>query len=121
MSRLLTDAELELMNLLWSRGGATARELVSHLPDDRAYTTISTLLRILVDKGFCTTEPAGRAHRYVPAITRSEYQLRKLGAVVSGLFEGSPVDLVRQLVRSETMTDAERAELKQFLDDELEP
>jgi len=119
-NRLLTDAELELMQLLWRHGPATARATLEHLPDGRAYTTVSTILRILVDKGFAQAEPAGRAHVYRPLITRRDYQVRKLRAVVDGLFDGSPLDLVRQLVRSDEMSDDERQALKDFVETELD-
>ncbi len=114
--RLLTDAELELMHVLWRNGPSTAREALAHLGDSRAYTTVSTILRILVDKGFANSEPAGRAHRYSVAVSRSEDQFRKLGAVVDGLFDGSPDDLVRQLVKGRDLSADERAELRTFVD-----
>jgi predicted transcriptional regulator len=119
--RLLTDAELELMTVLWTQGPLTARDVLAALPDDRAYTTIATILRILVDKGFATTTKRGRAHVFTPAVGRSEYQVRKLQAVVAGLFAGSPVDLVRQLVKAEQLSDADREALRRLVDEELEP
>ena len=118
--RLLTDAELELMQVLWKQGPSTARHTLEHLPDGRAYTTVSTILRILVDKGFAEARPEGRAHVYAPTVTRREYQMRKLRSVVDGLFDGSPVDLVRQLVRGEDLSEEERDALKSFVETELE-
>ena len=117
MSRLLTEAEQELMALLWRHGPLTAREALALLPDDRAYTTVSTFLRILAEKGFVQAEPRGRAHVYGPTITRREYQVRKLRHVVDGLFDGSPLDLVRQLVRSEDLSRDEVDALKRFVDE----
>lgn len=119
--RLLTDAELELMQVLWTEGPLTARQVLEHLGGERAYTTIATILRILVDKGFAETEKVGRAHRFVPCVSRSDYQLRKLGAVVDALFDSNPVSLVRQLVRSRDLSEDELADLKRFVDEELEP
>lgn len=121
MSKLLTDAELELMQLLWRHGPLTAREALAHLPDEPAYTTVSTFFRILVEKGFATPSKRGRAHVYSPCLSRSEYQVRKLEHVVNGLFDGSPLDLVRQLVRRQELSADEVAELKAFVDDLDEP
>lgn len=105
------------MALLWRQGPLTAREALALLPDDRAYTTVSTFFRILVEKGFVTAEPRGRAHVYHPTISRREYQVRKLRHVVDGLFDGSPLDLVRQLVRQEDLSSDEIEKLKRFVDD----
>lgn len=115
--RLLTDAELELMTVLWTHGPSTAREALEALPEGRAYTTVSTILRILVDKGFASAEPQGRAHVYGALVSRREYQVRKVRSVVDGLFDGSPLDLVRQLVRSEDLSSDELQKLRAFVDD----
>jgi len=119
-NHLLTDAELELMAILWTHGPSTAREVHGQVPDGRAYTTVSTILRILVDKGFAEAHPRGRAHVYGPLVSRADYQLRKLRSVVQGLFDGSAVDLVRQLVRSEELSPTELDQLRDFVDTELE-
>jgi predicted transcriptional regulator len=116
-NRLLTDAELELMNSLWTHGPSTAREVHGRLPDDRAYTTVSTILRILADKGFATTHKQGRAHVFTPSLTRGEYRIRKLRSVVDGLFDGSPVDLVRHLVGGRSLSPDEVEALKSVVDE----
>ena len=61
---LLSEAELELMHVLWLGGPVTVREVMAVVQDGRAYTTFSTILRILEQKGFATSERVGRAHRY---------------------------------------------------------
>lgn len=116
MSRLLTDAELELMQLLWAQGPLTAREALELLPDDRKYTTVSTFLRILTEKGFVQAEPRGRAHVYSPLLGRNAYQVRKLQHVVDTLFDGSPLDLVRQLARSQQLSSEELEAMKDFVE-----
>lgn len=117
MAKLLTHAELELMVLLWSHGPLTAREALAQLPDQRAYTTVSTFFRILVEKGFVTKAPRGRAHVYTPTLSRRAYQMRKLQHVVDGLFDGSPLDLVRSLVQQQELSRDEVEALKSFVDD----
>ena len=117
MSRLLTDAELELMVLLWTHGPLTAREALTLLPGERAYTTVSTFFRILVEKGFASREARGRAHIYDAMVSRRAYQVRKLKHVVDGLFDGSPLDLVRQLVAERDLSKEEVDELKAFVED----
>ena len=119
-ARLLTEAELELMQVLWSRGPSTVREVMTALPDSRAYTTISTILRILDDKGFATSEKVGRAFRYAPAVDREVYQARNVRHVVDAVFEGDAVALVRRLVAAEDLGQDELSALKALVS-ELEP
>ena len=70
------DLEAAVMELLWDRSEpATVREALSELRWHRelAYTTVLTVMDTLFRKGRLTREPAGRAYRYRPAISRAEY------------------------------------------------
>ncbi len=120
-SKLLTDAELELMQALWLMGGGTAREVMANLPEGRspAYTTVSTVLRILQAKGFVQAEKVGRSHRYVPVEQREGYESRKLRHLVGGLFRGNALSLMRRLVSSETIPEADLIEMQRVLDERL--
>ena len=119
--RLLTDAELELMSTLWDHGPGTVRQTLGRLGEGRApaYTTVSTILRILVDKGFATATPQGRTHVYAATIDRQGYQGRSLRQLVGGLFGGNPVELVRRLVDSDDVTEADLRALQALVDQEL--
>ena len=87
--KLLTDAELELMAVLWRQGPSTAREVLGHLPEGRAYTTVSTILRILVDKGHLTQRLVGREMVYKPTKPRKRAGQSALRRVVDTFFDGS--------------------------------
>ncbi|MCK6502740.1 BlaI/MecI/CopY family transcriptional regulator [Myxococcota bacterium] len=110
----LTDAELELMHLLWDQGPLTARQALAALPSDRerALTTVSTILRILQDKGFVQVQVQGRAHAYAPAVDRASYQRGHVQQVVRDVFHGDAVGLVRQLVQAEALDPDEVAALR---------
>ena len=120
----LTDAELELMHLLWDQGPMTAKQALAALslsPDrDRALTTVSTILRILQDKGFVLAQVQGRAHAYAPTLDRATYQQGHVQQVVRDVFHGDAVGLVRQLVRAEALDPDEVAALRALVA-ELEP
>ncbi len=118
--RLLTDAELELMRILWELQEATVRDLMAALPADRelAYTTVSTIARILEKKGFVTSRKEGRTHHYRPSLERPRYEARTLRHVLGSLFDGSPAALVRRLVADQALSDDELADLRALLDDE---
>ena len=115
--RLLTEVELELMTLLWQMGGGTVNDVLARLPRERAlaYTSVSTMLRILEQKGVVRAEKIGRGHRYQPLIARDEYQRLALTDVLGRVFDGEPVALVRQLVDAAALDDKDIAALKALL------
>ncbi len=115
--RLLTDAELELMRILWDREEGTVRDVMAALPPERdlAYTTVSTIVRILEKKGFVTSRKVGRTHIYRPTVERPRYEARTLRHVLGSLFDGSPAALVRRLVGEQSLSDEDIAELRELL------
>lgn len=119
--RLLTDAELPLMTILWETGGGTVREVLERLPADRplAYTTVSTTLRILEGRGYVTTRKEGRTHVYLPAVEKPGYEKRWLRHLLGGLFGGDRLALVRELIDSEPVDEEELQALQALLDDKL--
>ncbi len=121
-NRLLTDAELELMHQLWDHGDATVRALVDAQPagQERAYTTVATILQILREKGFVTAQKQGRAFVFAPAISREAYEARNLRQVVEDVFRGDAVSLVRRLVQAEQLDEDELAAMRALVQG-LEP
>ncbi len=117
--RLLTEVELELMVLLWRMGGGTVSDVLQALPPERklAYTSVSTIVRILEQKGVVRSEKVGRGHRYLPLVARDDYEAFALEQVVGKVFDGQPLALVRRLVDTAGLTRREIADLKTLLDD----
>ena len=116
---LLTDTELELMLILWKLQEASVHEVIAALPATRpmAYTTASTIIRILEKKGFVANRKQGKAHLYTPTLSKQEYESRTLGHVVGRLFENTPAALVARLIDDQKLSAQEIAELKQLLDE----
>jgi predicted transcriptional regulator len=121
--RLLTEVELELMTLLWREGGGTVAEVLAALPEERklAYTSVSTILRILAQKGIVTSETVGRGHRYIPAVVKSDYEAFALDHVVGKVFGGEPMALVRRLIDATGLTSQDAAALKAIVDKKERP
>jgi predicted transcriptional regulator len=117
VEKRLTDVELELMGLLWRLGEGTVSDVQAALPASRplAYTSVSTMLRILVSKGVVTTRKQGRGHVYVPAIQKSDYEARAVKDVVDRVFEGMPLALVRQLLENVPLSDEDVSELRTLI------
>jgi predicted transcriptional regulator len=113
----LTNVELELMSILWALGEANVTQVIAALPAGRvlAYTSVSTILRILEGKGFVAARREGRGHLYKPQVTRSEYEARAVKDVVNRVFQGVPVAMVRQLLDNVHMSDDDVRELRKLV------
>ena len=120
--RLLTPAELELMSILWEQGSGTVREVMSTLPENRtlAYTSVSTILRILEKKGFVSSTKEGRTHRYEPVVPRSDYEKTNLRTLVQRLFGGDPLSLVRCLVKADSLSEDDLLQMQKLVEEQLE-
>jgi predicted transcriptional regulator len=105
-SRLLTDVELELMNIVWRLKEGTVHEILAHLQKDRelAYTSVSTILRILEQKRILKTRKEGRGHIYIPIVTKEEYERITLNHIVESVFDGTPSTLVYRLIEEHKIT-----------------
>lgn len=116
-TRLLTETELELMSILWRLGEATVSEVMEELPSSRdlAYTSVSTILRILEQKMVLATRKEGRGHKYIPLLRKSDYEAKTVQHVVERVFDGTPVALVRQLLDSVDLDAGELAQLKKLI------
>ena len=113
----LTNVELELMTILWSLGEGNVARVIAALPPNRslAYTSVSTMLRILESKGFVSARREGRGHLYKPTIGKKEYEARAVKDVVNRVFQGVPVAMVRQLLENVPMSDEDVRELRKLV------
>src|SRR5579862_2077363 len=93
-----TDRELDIMNVLWRFGSATATEVRAALEDPLAHNTVLTMLRILEDKGYLRREPEGRAHRYFPLVAQRDAKRSAVRRLVARWFDDEPRLLATQLV-----------------------
>src|SRR5687767_6600971 len=100
----LTAAELEMMNVIWRSGPCSVAQVQGALRPQRAlaYTSVSTIVRILEQKGYVTSQKEGRGHRYAAAVAKEAYQAMSLKQLVRNVFDGAPSLLVRRLLDSET-------------------
>ena len=118
---LLTEVELEFMTVVWATGGGTVRDILAVLnkAQERAYTSVATVLKIMEQKGFLTSERADRSLIYRPAIPKAEYQKTSLKDLSSKLFNGTPAALVARLVDDEEVTDDMLVEMRALLNERL--
>jgi len=86
----LTKAELEIMQVIWKKGRVLVHDILSEMPEPKpAYNTVSTIVRILENKGFVSHKAYGRTHEYYPLVEKEEYTNSYMRGVLDNFFEGS--------------------------------
>ena len=113
-----TDAELEILRVLWRRGPSTVRQAHQVLAADKhtSYNTTLKLLQIMHDKGIVTRDESQRPQVYQAALPESQMQQRLVSDLLHRAFGGSARKLVAALTATD-ISDEELAEIRRFLDD----
>lgn len=113
-----TDAELAILQVLWTQGPSTVRTVHEHL--DRAhstgYTTVLKLLQIMLEKGLVTRDESQRAHIYEAAVDESVTQRRLVDDLLDRAFKGSAHALVMRALSAERVSADELDEIRALLD-----
>jgi len=112
--KLLTETELELMTILWSISEGTVREVMEHLSKERnlAYTSVSTIIRILEKKNIVCSRKEGKTHIYSPLLSKKEYEEKGTSSLITNLFDGSSLSLVKCLIDNKKLSKKELADLQ---------
>ena len=120
--RLLTETELELMQILWGLGEGTVTDVQNHLPGNRslAYTSVSTILRILEKKQVVTSRKDGRRHIYIPSLDKAEYERFSLHTLLHQVFTDTPSNLIRTLVDTTDLSLNELRSIQELITSRLE-
>jgi len=117
-TRDVTDAELDVLQVLWNRGSQTIREVAAILDaphQDAYYATVKKLLERLEAKGFVRREPKGIAYLYEATVDRDELVGRRLRNVCDSLCNGSVTPLLTQLARHERLSRKQQAALMDLI------
>ena len=99
----LTPLELAIMNILWDRGASTVSEVQPELAGDPAYTTVMTMLNVLLRKKKVKRVQDGRAFRYRPIVTRQRATGSAVEDLVARMFGGSAEALLMTLVETKNI------------------
>lgn len=108
----LTALELEIMKVLWECGPANVQTVQQKLQRPLAYTTVQTMLNILLRKGKAKRSLKERAYFYRPAVTQGQVVRQTVSDLVDRLFGGSAEDLVMSLVETRQITPEQLARLE---------
>ena len=100
----LTKAEEQIMQVLWDLNRAFVKEIIDRLPDPKpAYNTVSTIVRILQDKGFVGHETYGKSHCYYPLVDKDTYTRKFLKNFIGNYFQNSFSQMVSFLAKEENV------------------
>ena len=117
-SDTLTKAEMQVMNALWEMPeGGCIHDIIAHYPDPKpAYTTVSTFLKILLNKGFVEFRKlSGKTHTYYPLISKENYTNQVMKDVKESFFGGSGSSLLKFFVEKEKLSESEIRELIEII------
>jgi predicted transcriptional regulator len=122
----LTEAELRLMKMLWSRGESAVSDLVAAMPEGSAlaYTSVLTTVRILEQKGYVTHRQEGRAFLYSPCVEEHEASRSEIRHMMQRFFGNSRERLLLSLLGDEEIDADELRRLKEAIAraaDDVEP
>ena len=112
-----TEAELELLRVLWDRGTATVREVFDVVSKQRAlgYTSVLKTMQIMTEKGLVERTEAGKAHIYSAVATQEETQSQLLRDLSERLFAGSAAQLAMHALAMEPASAEDLEEIRRMI------
>jgi BlaI family penicillinase repressor len=114
-----TESELEILQILWTKGLATVREVHEDLAQlkDVGYTTTLKLMQIMHEKGLVKRDDSMRTHVYQAAVNKERTQKHLLNKMIDSLFGGSPTQLVIQALGEHKASEEEIEKIQALLND----
>lgn len=116
----LTKAEEQVMQYIWKLEKAFLKDIVEQFLEPRpAYTTISTVIRVLVKKEFIAFNSYGKIHEYFPVVSKEVYFKKHFKGVVKDFFSGSVSNFASFFTSDEDLDLTELEEMKQLIDSKI--
>ena len=113
----LTNAEEQIMKLLWKLDKAFIRDLLNEFPDPKpAPTTVITLLKRMIDKEFVSFKQYGNSREYFPLIKKSDYFSEHLNGLIKDFFNNSTAQFASFFTNETDMNNEELKELRDLVD-----
>ena len=117
---VLTPLELQIMQVLWAGGPATVAAVQEQLGSDLAYTTVQTMLNVLLRKKKVRRAPAGRAFTYEAAVSREGATGAAIKDLVSRMFGGSGEAMLMALINTQQVTPEQIARAARLVNGDAE-
>jgi BlaI family penicillinase repressor len=117
-SETLTEAELRIMNVLWSKGPGTVQIILDSLSEKPplAYNSVLTTIRILERKGYVKHSKDGRAHVYAPQVAREEATRSEIRHLLGRFFKNSHEQLILNILQDRGIDAREIERLRAMLE-----
>ena len=118
--RELTRAEEQVMQVLWKLKKGFVKDILEHFDEPKpAYNTVSTIVRILQDKGFVDHKAYGRTHEYFPVVSKDEYSESHLNTFVNDYFSNSYGKMVSFFAKENRISIREMEEIMKIMETEV--
>ncbi len=118
--RELTRAEEQVMQVLWTLKKGFVKDILEHFDDPKpAYNTVSTIVRILQDKGFVDHKAYGRTHEYFPLVSKDDYSKTHLSTFVNDYFSNSFGKMVSFFAKEKGISVKEMEEIMKIMEAEM--
>jgi BlaI family penicillinase repressor len=113
-----TNAELEILRVLWQRGPSTVREVYETINQVKAtgYTTVLKLMQIMKEKGLVQRDEEQRAHVYEAHLQQGETQRQLVGDLLERAFDGSAAKLLMHVLSDQKASAQDLSEIRALLD-----
>ena len=116
----LTKAEEQIMQILWDKNNAFVNNILEDLPDPKpAYSTVSTVIRLLEKKGFVSHKVYGNTHQYFPIVSKKEYTDLTCKTLLKGYFSNSFEKMVSYFAIEEKISVKEMEKIKRIMEEEI--
>ena len=116
----LTNAEEQIMKLLWKLDKAFIRDLLNEFPDPKpATTTVITLLKRMIDKGFVSYRQCGNSREYYPMVKKSDYFSDHINVLIKDFFNNSTTQFASFFTNETDMSPQELEELRDIVDKKI--
>ena len=115
--QLPTEAELEILNILWALGPSTVRDVHTASEKDTGYTTVLKQMQVMAEKGLLARSEQFRSHVYEARIAKEQTQRQLTRNLVRRAFDGSAKNLVLGALSSQKVTAKDLAEIRSILDE----
>jgi predicted transcriptional regulator len=120
-TRQLTEVELELMTIMWKLEEGSVSDVLAEVAASRkmAYTSAATIMKILTEKKFLSSQKQGKTYIYRVAVSKASYESRSINNMLKKLFNDAPVAMVARLVENEKVSEDQLEAMKKLLDQRL--
>jgi len=117
----LTKAEEQIMQYVWKLEKGFLKDIVEQFPDPKpAYTTVSTVVRVLVKKGFIDYNTYGKVNEYFPKISKLAYTKAFFSGVFNSFFDKSASSFTSFFAKEADLSLTDLEEMKQILEQQIE-